>query len=142
MVMDAHRGRKPVRSSTMSLWPFPSLQGNKARDPVPTSVKVSLLGPEVEKLLKQNGRGKAKEIGYPVSLHFYSGNPGDVSCSMWVRDEQVEGVLHDASAGSIRTTAAPGMYVFYPFEPLKRGVEVKVIWSHRNGTNEVNFIAQ
>ena len=44
---------------------------------------------------------------------------------MCIRDSVSDG-------GSHRRTSAPGMVVFYPLEPLRKGVELRVIWTYED----------
>ena len=46
---------------------------------VPAEIKVSRLGSEVRKKLEERGHGKAKVIGYPLTLHFGTGIGGNRS---------------------------------------------------------------
>lgn len=140
-VLDVDRGRAARGQATMSMYPTAVLVGNKAKDPVPASVDVADLGADVQKLLQQHGRGKQKTIGYPMSLHFYGGDAGQVTCVLSAGGELVEGVLVNAAGGGSRRTSARGMWVFYPLEPLRRGVECRVVWDWHGsgGPKEVNF---
>jgi len=103
----------------------------KGAQGVPDEVKVADIGPELEVLLEQHGRGGAKVVGYPLTIHFGLDIPGDRSsyrCNVVdSRGRQVEGAIL-LDTGSIRTSRAPGMVTFYPFEPLPRG-EIAVTWT-------------
>lgn len=88
------------------------------------SVAVADLGPDVQKLLAKHGKGDNKHVGFPVSVHFGQGLGGDrnsFTCSMQgPKGEKIDGALmfEDANA---RTATAPGVVVFYPFDPLPKG---------------------
>lgn len=38
------------------------------------------------------------------------------------------------SGGSNRGSSAPGMVVFYPLDPLRRGMEVDAVWTFEGET--------
>lgn len=143
-VLDADRGRAPKVQGTSIFFPITNVTGNKYKDPLPASVDVAELGPDVEALLKQNGRARQKSIGYPVSLHGYEADLKGVTCQVSIGGQEVAGILVETSTGRSRRSSARGMWVFYPWEPLKRGNEVKVVWNWigSNGAKEVNFITQ
>jgi uncharacterized protein YkwD len=143
-VFDGDRGLGAKLQSQTVHFPMANLVGNKFKDPLPASVDVAELGPDVEALLKQNGRGRQKSIGYPVSLHGYAGDLKDVTCQMTMGGQEVPGILVNTTAGRCRCSSARGMWVYWPWEPLKRGNEVKVVWNWRDsgGAKEVTFVTQ
>lgn len=109
---------------------------------VPNEVAVAELGPRVEKLLADNGKAGKKKIGLPMSFHGFQsglvGNRNSYVCTVSHDGEKVEGILDvGASGGSNRHTSAPGMVVFYPFEPLKRGAQYRVAWSFTKGDGQI-----
>ena len=52
--------------------------------------------------------------------------------------QTVPGVLVHSTEGS-RRVAAPGLWVFYPFQPFKKGVDVLVSWTVNGRTDTVTF---
>ena len=91
---------------------------------VPAAVDVELLGPEVAQLLAQNQRGKQKQVGFPLTLHTYNANVPEATCKVTCQGQEVAGWLV-RTKGGIRRTSAQGLWVFYPAEPWKRGVDIK-----------------
>ena len=142
MVMDVLRGRAPSTQSTMRTYPVADLADSRMKDPVPAAVDVELLGSDVLELLQKNGRGKQKQIGYPLTLHFYDGDPGEVQCQLTCDGKPVAGELQKSQGGHSRRTAAPGMWVFFPYEPLERGKDLELHWSWRGGNSKVVFKAR
>lgn len=141
VVLDAVRGRKGGPSVTTQTWPQADQQGGRKRDPVPAAVDVELLGPDVQRLLATHQRGKQKQIGLPLTLHLYTADATGVTCTVTCQQQPVAGVLVPAQ-GAVRRTSAQGMWVFYPFEPLKRGVDVTAVWKWKGGEHTVTFVAQ
>ncbi len=98
-------------------------------------VAVADLGPEVEKVLKKNGREGQKLVGFPVTMHFGTGIPGDrhsFTCSMVnQKGEKIDGAIL-LDDGSVRTSSAPGVVTFLPFEPLPSGT-ISFVWSWKAG---------
>jgi uncharacterized protein YkwD len=99
-------------------------------------VKVADLGPEVEELLRQNGREGQKAIGFPLTMHFGSnggiGLRGSLKCQIASKDGPIEGVM-SFDDGELRTTTAPGMATFWPLDPLPKG-QIQFAWTwSRNG---------
>ena len=140
LVIDAIRGvgRPPEGKGGMKAWP------NALKESVPTEVKVADLGPEVAAFLAQNGHGDKQVIGYPLSLHHFGtgGVPGVKSsyrCQVTINNTPVEGLVHIADGGSNRRGSAPGMVVFYPLEPLKKGREVDAVWTLENDEGVVRI---
>ncbi|HJP00716.1 MAG TPA: hypothetical protein QF764_02970 [Planctomycetota bacterium] len=138
LVMDCIRGvrRLPKGEGGYRVYPGAKDSG------IPVSVRVEDLGIELAELLERHGRGDREVIGYPISLHHFgtggvSGARDSYRCRVTVRGEPIEGFLHVADGGANRHTAAPGMIVFYPFEPLKKGSRVEVVWTfeHAQGTS-------
>lgn len=140
LVLDGRRGRKPATQSMTAVFPAADLQGGRKRDPVPAAVDVALLGPEVERLLAANGRKKQKQIGLPLTAHFYFSKGEDLKCEVTVRGEPVEGWLR-RGAGWCGRTSAPGLWVFYPAEPLEKGVDITAAWTWKGGGHKVTFTA-
>lgn len=141
VVLDVTRGRAASNQATMALFPFANVTGGRFKDPVPSAVDVDLLGPEVQNLLRREKRDKQKQVGFPLSIHFYGGNSGEVQCHVTANGQPVPGWLVAAN-GPIGRTSAGGMWVFYPAEPLKKGVDIKAVWSYAGGTQEVTFAVQ
>jgi len=146
-VLDVARGRAPATTVKSVAFPANNVEVNgvkRVKDPVPAGVDVEQLGPEVAALLKQNGHDKQKQVGYPLSYHFFHSNDGrkGVTCEVTANKEEVKGVLVYTALGKVRRSSAPGMWVFYPFEPLKKGVEIRVHWTLPNGTQDVLLFTQ
>lgn len=134
LVLNVVQGLVTPRNASFYLYP------KHAMTKVPTSVKVADLGPEMLKILKQNGHEGLKTIGFPISLHFgNSGRMGErasYKCRVLVNDRDVvdEYIIHIADDGSHRRTSSPGLVVFYPLKPIRKGSKVKVSWSFKRGT--------
>lgn len=129
LVMDAIRGlgRPPEGKGGLEMFP------DNTAGAVPTSVKVADLGPELAALLEREGHGGLEVVGYPISLHQFGngglvGNRDSYKCIVKVGDKPIEGILHMADGGTNRHTSAPGMIVFYPLEPLRKGMDIEVTW--------------
>lgn len=140
-VMDVTRGVIAGRGVATC---YPNGYNNKDF-PVPSQVSVAELGPDVAELLARHGRKNTKTIGYPMSLHFYGGmpqNPSVIECQLTLHGKKVPGVLHIATTGRSRRSSAPGLVVFYPFEPLRRGSEYHVSWFWGSGRFKVRFVTQ
>ncbi|MAF64724.1 MAG: hypothetical protein CMJ84_03560 [Planctomycetes bacterium] len=138
LVMDCIRGVRRLPKGEGGYRVYPSAKASG----IPTSVRVVDLGPELAALLERHGRGDSDVIGYPISLHhFGTGGVGGARdsyrCAVTVRGQVIEGFVHMADGGANRHTAAPGMIVFYPFEPLKKGARVEAVWTfeHDRGTS-------
>jgi hypothetical protein len=134
VVMDCIRGvrRLPKGEGGYRVYPGAKASG------IPVSVRVADLGPELAELLDRHGHGDKEVLGYPISLHhFGTGGVGGARdsyrCAVTIRGEPVEGVLHVADGGANRHTSAPGMIVFYPLEPLRKGARVEVVWTFEHG---------
>jgi hypothetical protein len=100
-------------------------------------VPLKELGPEVADELKRLGK-RAKVLGYPISLHFFRHaalpKTSSIRCVLELNDkEAVQGFVHVADGGRCRRSSAPGLVVFYPFRPLKRGSAYTVEWSFEQG---------
>ncbi len=123
-VLDVTRGM--VTRPGQLHFPVGNMQG------VGTEVVIKDLGKEFAALLKKNGKKKGKVVGYPLSYHFYNPSampkPDSIRCTVMRGKEEVEGFLHIADDAGNRRVSAPGLVVFYPFEPLKRGNEYRVKW--------------
>ncbi len=140
VVLDAARGRNGKTAVSTQVWPAGD-DGQRARAPVPAAVDVELLGPEVQQLLAANQRGKQKQVGFPLTLHTYNGGVTEASVKVTCQGVEVPGFLVRTS-GSIRRTSAEGLWVFYPAEPWKRGVDIVAAWQwSRGGKYTVIFLA-
>jgi hypothetical protein len=111
---------------------------------IPNQVKVADLGPEMKVMLAKRGKSDLKVIGMPISGHFgnslFMPNRDSIRCKVMVNDrDRVEGFVHFADDGSHRRTAAPGMMVFYPFKPIRKGAKVSVEWTFQNGPRLEKF---
>jgi hypothetical protein len=140
VVLDAQRGRQAGTTVTSSLFPAADLQGGRKRDPIPAAVDVEWLGPEVRQLLVRHQRGKQKQVGFPLTLHLHNSSSEGVQCTVTAQGAPVAGWLVRGN-GAIRRTSAPGLWVFYPAEPWKKGIEVKASWTWPGGSHEVIFTA-
>jgi hypothetical protein len=94
----------------------------------------------VQHLLSENQRGKQKQIGFPLTLHLYWGKSQDVTCKVTSQGAAVAGFLVEAK-GAIRRTSAQGLWVFYPAEPFKKGVDIRAEWTWAGGSHDVTFQA-
>ena len=141
VVLDCARGRAPAATNSMrsALYPAANQKGGRQKDPVPSAVDVDLLGPECKKLLRDNQRDKQKQVGLPLTVHFYN-NRDDVACTVTAQGAPLAGWLVRGN-GTIRRTSAPGMWVFYPAEPLPKGVDIKASWTWPGGKHDVTFVA-
>jgi hypothetical protein len=133
LVMDAIRGIGRARDGRAGTRYYPSA-GAKA---IPTRIAVDELGPEFRAFLERNGHGDKTVVGYPISLHHFGigglqGQRESYRCKVTIHGKEVEGLIHLADGGSHRRTTAPGMVVFYPLEPLRKGVEIKVLWTYED----------
>jgi hypothetical protein len=55
-------------------------------------------------------------------------------CKVIANDRDgIEGFIHIADDGSHRRTSSPGMVVFYPLKPIRKGSKVTVSWSFKRG---------
>jgi hypothetical protein len=140
LVMDAMRGvgRPPEGKGGYRAWP------NSPKGSVPNEVRVADLGAEVAELLAAHGRAGQEKVGYPLTLHHFGtgGVPGikdSYRCKVTINGEPVEGFVHVADGGSNRRSSAPGLVVFYPFEPLKKGREVEATWTFENQSDTVRL---
>jgi hypothetical protein len=135
MVMDVSRGVLDSAGLRSAQYPGPGQQG------VPVEVDVKELGPEVEALLARDGKAGVKTLGYPISVHTFRGSVREataVSCELRVGKDLVEGVLHFASGGG-RRACAPGLIVFYPLAPLRRGMLHHVQWTGIGGPGGIKY---
>ncbi|MCR9248441.1 MAG: CAP domain-containing protein [bacterium] len=122
-------------------------KANSPRQLFNGSVNVADLGPELKKLLDKNGHGDKKVIGFPLTLHFggTSGVPNrkGITCAMVdKKGNPIEGVY--SYGGRNRTSAAPGMCVFWPLQPLKGTVSFQWTWGDggRNQSAKGSFNAK
>lgn len=141
VVVDATTGRRLDGRIDSRIYPFPADRDGKAGFAVPPSVPVALLGPEVQQLLDAAGKGKQKAIGYPISAHFFAGGSDQLECTVAIAGKPVPGKLVQSTQGS-RRVAAPGLWVFWPFDPLPKGAWVDVKWKTPNWTEKVTFQVQ
>ncbi|MCC6669416.1 MAG: hypothetical protein IT458_00025 [Planctomycetes bacterium] len=140
-VVDVARGMVPSGGLKMTQYPIGNQgmgRGGIAGMAVPTEVQVKDLGPDVAARLKQLGKPDLKVLGYPLTLHFFVDLPGpreSFTCTVTVGKDAVPGFLHFAHDGTNRRSSAPGLVVFYPWQPLKRGQQhhVKWTWSRSDG---------
>ncbi|MDA1263540.1 MAG: CAP domain-containing protein [Planctomycetota bacterium] len=130
LVVDAIRGlgRAPEGKGGYAVYP------SNTRDAIPTSIEISQLSSEVRRLFENAGHTDLEEVGYPISLHHFGngglpGNRDSYKCVIRVQGEEVEGLMHIADGGGNRRTSAPGMVVFYPLKPLRKGMEHEVVWT-------------
>ncbi|MBL8896909.1 MAG: hypothetical protein JNM84_04750 [Planctomycetes bacterium] len=138
LVFDAIRGVGQPPKDKGGYRVFPLSQ----RQAVPNQVNVEDLGPELKTLLEKHGHGDKKVIGYPLTLHHFGtggigGRRDSYRCQVQVLGKAVEGIVHVADGGSNRRTSAPGLVVFYPLEPLKKGSQVDAVWTfeHDQGSS-------
>ena len=114
---------------------------------VPNQVKVADLGPEMKAFLARNNHADKKVLGFPLSLHF--GNSGrmpkrdTIKCKVTVNGRKnAPGLpLYFGDDGSHRRTASPGLVVFYPLDPIRKGSEVRVDWIFEDGKRLERFNA-
>jgi hypothetical protein len=132
LVLNVVQGLIVPRTGNFYLYPKHSMAK------IPVSIKVADLGPEMLKILKQHGHEGLTEVGFPISLHF--GNSGRMGerksyrCKVIANDRDgIEGFIHIADDGSHRRTSSPGMVVFYPLKPIRKGSKVTVSWSFKRG---------
>ena len=141
LVMDVSRGRAGGRV-TIGRFPFGVTPGTAISSSagvglvVPTEVEVADLGADVIDALRAHGDAKRlpKTIGYPISLHFRKTGAlppaRSIRCTLKLDDrDEVAGFVQVADRGASRRTSAPGLVVFYPLQPLKRGSVYTVEWS-------------
>ncbi len=117
-------GEPLSKKSGYFCWPKSQANG------IPREVPVELIGPELAEALAEHGREDQKVVGYPMTAHFGINILGDrqsYSCTVQTRDGKAEGVLL-LDDGKLRTSSAPGVVTFVPFEPLPSG-QVDVTWS-------------
>lgn len=140
VVIDVGRGTAGGSRVITHVWPV-APEGNQPKPTVPAAVDVDLLGAEVQQLLAKNGRGKQKQIGCPLTLHGHGARDLAPSVKVTSAGAEVKGLLVEA-AGSTRWTWAPGLWVFYPLEPLPKGSELLASWRWKDGEYRVTFLAQ
>ena len=131
LVLNVVQGLVRVRARSFHLYP------KHRMGRIPNKVKVKDLGPELAAVLERAGHGGLKEVGFPLSLHFGNStrlHDRDIKCHVTVNArKKAPGILHIADDGSHRRTASPGLVVFYPIPPIKKGAEVKVVWTFKHG---------
>ena len=65
-----------------------------------------------------------------------------IRCKVTVNGRKnAPGILHIADDGSHRRTASPGLVVFYPLDPIRKGSEVRVDWTFGTGKRLERFNA-
>ena len=142
VVMDCIRGvgRAPKGKRFYRSYPTNQQQG------IPNQIKVAELGSEVRALLEKKGHGKLEVLGYPLSLHHFgtgglSGSRDSYRCRVTIGKKTMEGIYHIADGGYNRRSSAPGLVVFYPLKPLKKGSRVHVVWTfeHAEGSSRNSF---
>ncbi len=120
---------------------------NSPRQLFDGSVNVADMGPDLQKWLEKAGHGDKQVVGFPLTLHFggTGGVPNrkSITCTLLDKDgQQVEGIY--SYEGKIRTTAAPGMCVFWPLQPLKGQMSFQWSWGDggRNQSAKGTFTAK
>lgn len=137
--IDVQRGRVP--SDRATVLPFPlGTEGNRYKGSVPAALDVELLGPDAAAVLERAGKGKQKQIGFPLTLHGFGANTGEVQVDVSAGNESIKGELL-RPGGKSRRTSAPGMWVFWPHEPLPKGKDITVRWTYQGGNYTVVFNA-
>ncbi len=99
---------------------------------VPTQVPIKELGWDIRKLLEDNTNQKTKVLGFPLSMHMggLGHYPNSYKCQLSTpQGDRVPGLVHRGPRGSNRRDSAPGMVVFYPLQPLKRGTLYRFLWT-------------
>ncbi len=141
LVIDPNRGLdfEGKAQGRSIAWPA---NGQKA---VPTEVSVKEIGPELVAALKARGKKKIKVVGIPLTFHTFSSQAmpkaSSFKCSVKLRGKvEVEGFVHIADNGKIRRSAAPGLAVFYPYQPLKNGSVYQVEWSYTSNDGQPNDV--
>ncbi|MBK8100986.1 MAG: hypothetical protein IPK26_28215 [Planctomycetes bacterium] len=137
--IDVQRGRMP--SDRATVLPFPlGTEGNRYKGSVPSALDVELLGPDAVAVLERAGKGKQKQIGFPLTLHGFGANTGEVQVDVSAGNESIKGELL-RPGGKSRRTSAPGMWVFWPHDPLPKGKDITVRWTYQGGNYTVVFNA-
>jgi uncharacterized protein YkwD len=141
VVFDGTGGRELQERVPTFAWPR-AKPGTRVETPIPAAVDAELYGRELPRLLAASGAAmRGKQIGCPLSLHGYNADLGEVACTVTCQGEPVPGTLA-RPRGASRRTSAPGLWVFWPAGPWRRGVDVQVEWRHRGGTETATFTAQ
>jgi len=96
------------------------------------TVKVADLGPDIRKKLADIGHADKEVLGFPLTLHFggTGGIPNRKGITCTVQDKKgklIEG-FYTYDDGTVRTSCAPGMVVFWPLEPLKGETHFAWVW--------------
>lgn len=138
VVVEGDRGVRADQRTALT-WPAADRAGGRTSALVGTAVEVDLFGPGLASLLAQQ-KSKQKQVGVPVSLHFFGGGASDVRCKVTSNGKEVPGVL-TAGDGSSRRMSAPGLWAFYPLGPWPRG-DVQVQWEWNGGSHTVTFAPQ
>ena len=143
LVMDVTRGQK-ADSKSGTFYPRGVAPGSSmpsSTSPglvVDNEVPLADLGAEVTALVTAATRKAPKTVGFPISVHFFRSGAmpqqESVRCTLRLNDkDEVPGVVHFADLGTSRRSAAPGLLVFYPLQPLKRGAAYTVEWHWDKG---------
>lgn len=138
VVVDGDRGLAGDQRTTIP-WPAADRDGGRTSALVAAAVEAEQFGPGLAKLLAEH-KSKSKQIGVPVSLHFFGGGGSDVRCVVTSGGKEVPGVL-TAGDGQSRRMSAPGLWAFYPLGPWPRG-DVQVKWEWNGGSHTVTFAPQ
>ncbi len=130
LVMDVTKGLQS--GGQVPVFPYP-WNGQKN---VPTEVEVKPLGPEIATALKKHGKETLKVLGYPLTYHLQGklpDNRASIRCEIMQGKDKVDGFLFFGGDGNNRRSSAPGLLVFFPWEPLRRGSEYTVLWAWEGG---------
>lgn len=106
------------------------------------AVDVADLGPDMEKWLEKHGRAGQKKVGFPLTLHFGGAGSMPVSrrsitCLVQTsKGEKIDG-FYSYDDGSVRTTSAPGLVTFWPFEPIKGKIHFQWSWGEGGRSQSV-----
>lgn len=127
LVMDVARGQG---GTTLQSTTYP----NNGQKDVPNEIALGELGADLEAAFQRAGKKKAKDVGYPMTAHFFRTNampkPASIRCVLRVDGkDEVPGLVHIGDGGSVRRTSAPGLVMFVPFEPLGHGLRFTVEWA-------------
>ncbi len=129
--LDLREVAVPLRSGPPVCWP------GDLQSEVPGLVRAGDLGPQLAAVLFENGITADREVGMPVSLHFFRTlDPvfvRQVVCRVSVDGRGVDGVPMCIQGEGDRTQAAEGCCVFVPRDPLPKGAVVTVEWTLPQG---------
>ncbi len=142
-VLDVLRGRSTKSFTETVTFPYNNIEKDghrRAKDPVPSALDIDVIGPELRALLPKTFPAKQKQVGFPLTLHLFGADTADVQCELSIGGDKVDGLLLHSLSGS-RRIAAPGLWVFVPLQPLKKGVDFTMTWTIRKRTEVVTFTA-